>query len=138
VNPCVTIVPTTIETSVYTVGSARPLRDVPVIGWSGSYSTVQHLDTLRNTLAELARTRRFTLRVIGTPRFDLPGVEVEAIAWRAATEVVIASLPGNITSAASVRNLTKSTRPFIGAVCDSAVPDAPFARRPQPCTPSAR
>jgi glycosyltransferase involved in cell wall biosynthesis len=87
VNAHVTMVPTTIETSVYTVGAPRPAADVPVVGWSGSYSTVQHLDGLRTALVTLAGARGFRLRVIGTPRLDLPGVDVEASAWRAATEV---------------------------------------------------
>jgi len=60
---------------------------VPVIGWSGSYSTVQHLDTLRSGLQRLAREVPFRLRVIGTPKYELDGVDVEALPWRSETEV---------------------------------------------------
>lgn len=86
VNEHVTIVPTTIDTQKYAVDEAKATADPPVIGWSGSYSTVQHLDTLRGALQRLAREERFRLRVIGTPRYELEGVEVEASQWRAETE----------------------------------------------------
>lgn len=87
VNERVTIIPTTIDTEKYTVEPDRKASDPPVIGWSGSYSTVQHLDTLAGALQRLAKTERFLLRVIGTPSYKLEGVEVEALPWRAATEV---------------------------------------------------
>jgi glycosyltransferase involved in cell wall biosynthesis len=85
-NERVTIVPTTIDTEKYQL-LPRAANDVPVIGWSGSFSTVQHLDTLRGALQRLARRARFRLRVIGTPNYELAGVDVEALPWRAATEV---------------------------------------------------
>lgn len=87
VNPNVTIVPTTIDTDKYTVDPDKPVLDLPVIGWSGSYSTVQHLDTLRSALIRLAARERFRLRVIGTPGYELPGVEVEAMPWRSQSEI---------------------------------------------------
>lgn len=85
-NTQVTIVPTTIDTDKYTAES-RPANEPLVIGWSGSYSTVQHLDTLRAALKRLAATQRFRLRVIGTPNFVLDGVDVEAMPWRSDSEV---------------------------------------------------
>ena len=86
VNPNVTMVPTTIDINKYTLDSARPEPEVPVIGWSGSFSTVQHLDTIRGALSRLARRERFRLRVIGTPTYEVEDVEVDALPWRAATE----------------------------------------------------
>ena len=87
VNRNVTIIPTTIDTDKYTMAPDRPASDPPVIGWSGSYSTVQHLDTLRGALARLAASQRFSLRVIGTPGYDLPGVDIEAMQWRSESEI---------------------------------------------------
>ncbi|HEY0385533.1 MAG TPA: glycosyltransferase family 4 protein, partial [Pyrinomonadaceae bacterium] len=86
VNPHVTIVPTTIDTEKYAVDETRAPSDPPVIGWSGSYSTVQHLDTLRTALQRLAKDERYRLRVIGTPQYELEGVQVEAMPWRSQTE----------------------------------------------------
>jgi glycosyltransferase involved in cell wall biosynthesis len=88
-NPNVSIIPSTIDTDLYRtdapIGSGGGA--VPIIGWTGSHSTVQHLDTLRPALLELRRRRPFRLRVIGTPRYALEGVDVEARSWRSETEV---------------------------------------------------
>jgi glycosyltransferase involved in cell wall biosynthesis len=86
VNDQVTIVPTTIDTEKYTV-SAKRVSNPPVIGWTGSYSTVQHLDTLRGALRRLAKKEPFHLRVIGTPTYQLDGVEVDAMPWRSESEL---------------------------------------------------
>jgi len=85
-NPCVTMIPTTIDTGKYTIQPKEPV-EAPIIGWTGSFSTVQHLDTLGRALQKLAQRERFRLRVIGTPDYRLEGVEVEAMRWRAETEV---------------------------------------------------
>jgi glycosyltransferase involved in cell wall biosynthesis len=86
-NSNVTVVPTTIDTRKYTVEPRLASPDPIVIGWSGSYSTIQHLDTLRSALRRLAARERFRLRVIGTAHYSLPGVEVEALPWRSHTEL---------------------------------------------------
>lgn len=86
-NPHVTIVPSTVDTNVYAVDGSRKPSDPLVIGWTGSYSTVQYLNTLRSTLQELAKRERFKLRVIGVPNYQLEGVEVEAVPWNSETEV---------------------------------------------------
>jgi glycosyltransferase involved in cell wall biosynthesis len=85
-NSNVTVVPTTIDTEKYKVGQKEP-SNVVTIGWSGSFSTIQHLDTVRDVLAELAKTEEFRLRVIGAPVYKIPGVDVEAMQWRSATEI---------------------------------------------------
>jgi glycosyltransferase involved in cell wall biosynthesis len=83
----VTVIPTTIDTEKYRVPPRTEKSGPPVIGWTGSYSTVQHLDTLRGTLKRLAERESFRLRVIGTPTYDFPSVDVEAMPWRAETEL---------------------------------------------------
>ena len=87
VNDRVTIVPTTIDTEKYAVAPRGTQNEMPVIGWSGSYSTAQHLATLRGALQRLARKERFLLRVIGAPGFKIEDVNIEAIPWRPDTEV---------------------------------------------------
>ena len=82
----VTIIPTTIDTTKY-VPSATSGNGVPVIGWTGSYSTVQHLDRLRSVLQELRRAVPFRLRVICSAPYRLEGIEVENILWTSAQEV---------------------------------------------------
>ena len=85
-NDNVTIIPTTIDTDKYQMLEKRAEPEIPTIGWSGSFSTAQHLDTLRPILQELAREEKFRLRVIGAPNYELPGVETEVIKWRSETE----------------------------------------------------
>jgi len=87
VNSNVTIIPTTIDTDKYRPENKKAESPAPVIGWSGSFSTVQHLDTLRAALQRLAKKERFRLRIIGTPSYRLDGVEVEAMSWRSRTEI---------------------------------------------------
>ena len=86
-NQNVTIIPTTIDTNKYEFVERAVQPDILTIGWSGSFSTVQHLDTIRDILRELAKTENFRLRVIGTPAYELQGVDVEAVAWRSETEI---------------------------------------------------
>jgi glycosyltransferase involved in cell wall biosynthesis len=86
-NKNVTIVPTTIDTDVYRETIDYSDRETPVIGWSGSFSTIQHLDTVRSVFQRLAERHRFKLRVIGTDNYSIAGVETEAVKWNAATEV---------------------------------------------------
>lgn len=86
VNDRVTIIPSTIDTEKYRVPERNPKPSPVVIGWTGSHSTVQHLDTLRGALKKLAEKESFRLRVIGTPVYECPPVDVEARTWRAETE----------------------------------------------------
>jgi len=87
VNSNVTIIPTTIDTDKYLLESSKPESPAPVIGWSGSFSTVQHLDILRAPLRRLAAREKFRLRIVGVPDYRLDGVDVESIPWRSRTEV---------------------------------------------------
>ena len=88
-NPRVTIVPITIDTDKYTVKKWDEQRnnDIPIIGWSGSYSTIWHLDGLRDVLRKLKERHNFKLHVIGTSTYQLDSVDVYAREWLSETEV---------------------------------------------------
>jgi glycosyltransferase involved in cell wall biosynthesis len=85
-NECVTLVPTTIDTDAYRP-AATTSQPVPVVGWSGSHSTIQHLRVLDTALQRLAARLPFRLRVIGAADYELKGVEVAATPWSADTEI---------------------------------------------------
>ncbi len=88
-NANVTIVPCTIDTDAYTprrFDGNNHLSAPVTIGWTGSYSTVQHLDTLRSTLVRLRRRYSYKLSVIGTPEYRLDGVAVNAKPWQRGSE----------------------------------------------------
>jgi len=82
---CVSVVPTTIDTVLYV--PRAPMNTVPVIGWTGSYSTAQYLNFVRPVLRRLSRRLRFRVRIIGARSFEAEGVDVEVVPWRAETEV---------------------------------------------------
>lgn len=86
-NPNVTIVPSTVSLRVYREAPPRERPERPVIGWTGSHSSIQYLKLVEDALRELSRRRRFQLRVIGVPGFSMAGVDVESRPWRAETEV---------------------------------------------------
>lgn len=85
-NDHVTVVPTGIDLGRYRVPSRSPSQP-PVIGWTGSHSTIPHLATVGSALQRLARTHDFRLRVIADAPFTLPGVDVENVRWQDSTEV---------------------------------------------------
>lgn len=83
----VSVVPTTIDTEVYPVKPSVEVRDIPVIGWSGSVSTAKHLRTVGNALRRLAERVKFRLKVVGDEGVMLRGVDVESKRWHAEAEV---------------------------------------------------
>jgi glycosyltransferase involved in cell wall biosynthesis len=79
------VVPSTIDTEAY-VPRSRPLNSRPVLGWTGSATTLAHLEVLRPVLARLRRVLDYELRIIGG-RFDMPEIGPTCVPWRAETEV---------------------------------------------------
>ncbi|MBA3323694.1 MAG: glycosyltransferase [Pyrinomonadaceae bacterium] len=82
-------IPSIVDTRKY-VFQAEPANGdgAPVcVGWSGSPTTVGNLRVIAEPLRQLQERVEHRLYLIGGTRFDLPGVEYEAQAWRAETEV---------------------------------------------------
>lgn len=67
----------------YQNSSSQPIT----LGWSGSHSTEKYLALLTPVLQEVSKQRKIRLLVIGSGNFTMPGVEVESIKWKAASEV---------------------------------------------------
>ena len=87
-NRHITIVPSTIDTKKYKVNGFRREGNCPVIGWSGSYSTLPHFNLVSRALTRLAQREKFRVRLIGTATdHKIDGVEVESVLWQAKTEV---------------------------------------------------
>ena len=83
-NPRVVVVPSTIDTDRYPV-RPRAVKQVPVIGWTGSPTTVCYLELASTALTRLRREINFEMRVVGA-EYQLPGVETTLVPWRAETE----------------------------------------------------
>jgi glycosyltransferase involved in cell wall biosynthesis len=83
------VIPTVVDTDVFRPrGGPRADDGVPVLGWIGTHSTYQYLETVFPALQQLARSHRFRLKVIGAGRDEikLEGVEVENLRWSLARE----------------------------------------------------
>jgi glycosyltransferase involved in cell wall biosynthesis len=86
-NPRVTVVATTIDCDKYTPKGSVVLHEPPVIGWTGSHTTIKYLQALAPTLQQLRKSCEFRLKVVGVERFAVPGIDVESVRWTSATEV---------------------------------------------------
>jgi glycosyltransferase involved in cell wall biosynthesis len=85
-NQRVSIVPTTIDTALYVRSSGDP-GNPPVIGWTGSFSTLAYLSPMRAVFRRLRERRPFRVKVVGGTGFAVDGVPIECKPWAAATEV---------------------------------------------------
>ena len=86
-NSCVTDISSTINTDTYlpvnTYSNEHPLT----IGWTGSHSTVPYLHLLDDVFRRLSLDHDFTLLVMGTDSFSIPGVSVKCVPWSVSNEV---------------------------------------------------
>jgi glycosyltransferase involved in cell wall biosynthesis len=83
----VSVIPTTIDTDSYAPKKSVEISGRPVIGWSGSVTTVKHLETVGPVLRALKRLVDFRMKVVGVEGFSLPGLDVESKSWTARTEI---------------------------------------------------
>lgn len=83
------VIPTVVDTERFRPSSATDESDTPVLGWVGTHSTFQYLETIFPALQELARDYSFRLKVVGAGahRIELPGVEVLNLEWSLEREV---------------------------------------------------
>lgn len=86
-NGNVTVVPSTVSLRRYEPRSRGPKEGKPVIGWTGSHSSVQYLSLIAAALRRLGERHHFRFVAIGVDHLELPGVEVECRPWASATEV---------------------------------------------------
>ncbi len=86
--PTVHVVPTSIELEAYPVQPPHPKEEPFTLVWSGTFSTLEHLELARGPLESLARRRPLRLTVIcDRPlRRPMAGVDVRFVPWRADDE----------------------------------------------------
>lgn len=86
-NEHTTDISSTIDTDKYVAVNNYNNNKKLVLGWSGSHSTAGYLHLLSDVLRELYKETPFTLLVMGDKNFQMQGVEVEAHAWNATSEI---------------------------------------------------
>ena len=57
------------------------------IGWTGTFSSKQYLDSLRSVFIELSKRCEFKLRIIGNFKYEFPEIDLEVIQWSKENEV---------------------------------------------------
>ncbi|HKP35830.1 MAG TPA: glycosyltransferase family 4 protein [Pyrinomonadaceae bacterium] len=82
------IIPTVVDTDKFKPAESRN-RSIPVVGWVGTHSTFPFMQSILPALAEVAKTRPFKLKIVGSGRASVPvpGVEVENLEWDLEREV---------------------------------------------------
>lgn len=86
-NSNVRIIPTSIDLEkVHTIPTNQRVEK-PIIGWTGTHTTMGYLDELIPILEELEHTHSFTFRVISNqaPEFELKSLEF--VKWNKETEI---------------------------------------------------
>jgi glycosyltransferase involved in cell wall biosynthesis len=89
-NPRTEVVPTTIDTDEYQPAISHDSRKKPiVIGWSGSFSTVQYFKPMVPVLQRLKKKHgdRVAFRVIGDGSYREASLDLQGLPWRLETEV---------------------------------------------------
>lgn len=83
------IIPTVVDSNIFYPAPQKSESETPVLGWIGTHSTFPYLQSIFPALADLARSCRFRLKVVGAgkPDISLTGVEVENLAWSLDREV---------------------------------------------------
>lgn len=83
----VVIIPTVVDTANYHNRTHEKRAGVPVIGWTGSHSTVEYLRSIAPVLDSLSRRWEFELVVIADrePEFELRNIRF--VRWNKQTEI---------------------------------------------------
>lgn len=85
----VEVLPTVVDLERYTIKNQNTHTDVnkniPIIVWIGSPSTVKYVEQIKEPLQKLAKDIPFRLRIIGA-KIDIPDIHVECVEWSEETE----------------------------------------------------
>ncbi|HVD99689.1 MAG TPA: glycosyltransferase family 4 protein [Cytophagaceae bacterium] len=88
-NPSVVIIPTTIDTKEYF--PAPPVKNTHkvCVGWSGSFSTVIHFETILKALKKIKEEfgERVEFRLIGDGNYVNEALELKGLPWKKETEL---------------------------------------------------
>ncbi len=80
-------IPSVVDADTYTGWAPHPSDGTVCVGWTGSDSSAENMQVIREPLEVLGRREDVELRFIGAREFGLPGISYTAVPWRASTEV---------------------------------------------------
>ncbi len=86
-NPNITIIPSTVDMSRYII-EPKPENDRVCIGWTGSFSTIKHFETLVPALREIKKKYgdKVYFQLIGDPKYVHDELGIQGIPWHSETE----------------------------------------------------
>ena len=82
-----TYISSSVNTDIFTPLNSYSNYKKITIGWTGTFSSKQYLDSLRNVFIELSKRCEFRLRVIGNFKYEFPEIDLEVIQWSKENEV---------------------------------------------------
>lgn len=88
-NQKVAIVPTTIDTVEYRPVPKPPHPGRVCVGWSGSFTTIEHFETALPALLQLKAKYgdRMYFKVIGDGNYRHPALDITGLPWKKDTEI---------------------------------------------------
>lgn len=88
-NKNVVIVPTTIDTGIYKRITLAKKTNAVCIGWSGSFTTIEHFETAIPALRRIKEKygSNVYFKVIGDANYYCKALDTKGVAWKAATEI---------------------------------------------------
>lgn len=85
-NNC-TYICASINTNRFNQYKIHNNKSMPVIGWTGTFSSKQYLDELTPIFKAISKLRKFKLRVIGNFDYYIENLNIEVLKWKKETEV---------------------------------------------------
>ncbi len=86
-NNNVVLMPTCVDMERMHKGTKQHGNHKPVVGWTGSHSTLQYLDNIVSIIKDLQEEIDFTFLVIADKNPELPLKDFQFVPWSAATEI---------------------------------------------------
>lgn len=88
-NHNIQVIPTTVDTNIHVPKPELRNSACVTIGWSGSFSTIKHFESIVPVLTKLSNKYKEKIRfkVIGDANYFNTQLNINGIAWNAATEV---------------------------------------------------
>jgi glycosyltransferase involved in cell wall biosynthesis len=86
-NKNITVIPTTIDNVNVHNKNTDHEREVPIIGWTGTHTTMEYLHMLLPVLNDLKKEHNFKFRVISNHPPELDFEYLEYVQWNKETEI---------------------------------------------------
>ena len=88
-NSNVTLIPTSIPTSRYSLKDYSRPRDIVTIGWIGDHGSIHYLESMKDVFDEVAKLHpgKVELKIICDVFFDCETMPVRKVSWSSETEV---------------------------------------------------